>query len=129
MAINPKSLENLEKGKGYFSRDNNEIARKCGKKGGTNKGKAYAERANAQTIVNAILASPVIDDEAKANLEKLGLPKTMFWKVLLGAVQNSENKPDLLRHILELTGDITKDKSNVTVNAVPIIFGGENELK
>ena len=127
MAINPKSLENLDMGR--FKRNSREIQQKISSKGGTGKGKAYAKRAKAQDIVNAILASPVIDDEAKEQLKKLGLPETMFWKMLLGAIQNSELKPDMLRIILELTGDMTKDKSNVTVNAVPIIFGGENELK
>ena len=102
-----------------------EIARK----GAEATNRIRAEKKTLRQIAEIALSAKIQDDKIKAQLESYGLPATLGGKTLFNAIQKAGVNPNMLRIILELTGDINQSQNNVTVNAVPIIIGGEDDLK
>ena len=49
--------------------------------------------------------------------------------MLFNAVQMAGRNSNMLRVVLELIGEVNQAQTNVNVNNVPIIIGGEDELK
>ena len=72
----------------------------------------------------------VLDDpDMKARLKKAGLPPTYFGQFILGVNQRASKNPMILRTLMEVMDMISQNGTQVNVNNVPIIIGGEDELK
>ena len=79
----------------------------------------------AEICLNAKLTKP----EIEAKLKEAGLPATYGGQMLFNAVQMAGRNSNMLRVVLELIGEVNQAQTNVNVNNVPIIIGGEDELK
>ena len=112
----------------FTTEQSREQAKINGRKGGKASGVARTEKKTLRQLAEIALAAKIHDDKIKEQLEMYGLPATLGGKTIFNAIQKAGLNSHMLRTILELTGDINQ-QNNVTVNAVPIIIGGENELK
>lgn len=127
--VSEKSKANLEKGKGYFAKTTKEAQREIAKKGAEVSNRKQAEKKTMRQLAEICLGAKLTKPEVEAKLKEAGLPATYGGQMLFNAIQKAGVNPNMLRIILELTGDINQPQNNVTVNAVPIIIGGEDELK
>jgi len=98
-------------------------------KGGKASGKARNWKIEIQNKIGDYWDAEVTDPKMKTALRKAGLPLTNFGAWLLKVLQRSANNPQILHTVLELVDALNSQNNNVTVNAVPIIIGGEDELK
>lgn len=69
------------------------------------------------------------DPDMKAKLKKAGLPPTYFGQFILGVNQRAAKNPMILRTLMEVMDMLPQNGTQVNVNNVPIIIGGEDELK
>ena len=127
--VSEKSKANLEKGKGYFAKTTKEVQREIAKKGAEVSNRKQAEKRTMRQLAEICLGAKLTKPEIEAKLKEAGLPATYGGQMLFNAIQKAGVNPQMLRTILELTGDINQTQNNVTVNAVPIIIGGEDDLK
>lgn len=133
MARSEKQLENLKNGKA--TQFNGETAAIMGRKGALasnrkqaeNKQKAL-EREEVVEILTRVFNAPV-DEKSAKQLENLNLPKNMLTKTLFNAVQKAGVNSNMLRVLLELINALNQDKTNISVNTMPIIIGGEDDLE
>lgn len=98
-------------------------------KGGKASGKARNWRAEIQENIGKSWDMEVTNPKQKSALRKVGLPTTLFGLWLYNVLHRSSSNPQTLRIVLELIDALNTQQNNVTVNAVPIIIGGEDELK
>ena len=128
MAVNPKSLKNLEKSKG-FKANTKETQRKIARMGAEASNKAQKERKTMRQLAEICLNAKLTKPEIAAKLKEAGLPATYGGQMLFNAVQMAGRNSNMLRVVLELVGEVNQAQTNVNVNNVPIIIGGEDELK
>lgn len=126
--MNEKALANLEKGKGYFARTTKEAQREIARKGAMASNKKQAERKNLIELFEIAQQARVHDEKIAQRLRSAGLPETFAGQMAFNVIQKAGTNPMMLRTLLEATG-LLNTQNNVTVNAVPIIIGGENELQ
>lgn len=126
--MNEKALANLEKGKGYFARTTKETQREIARKGAKASNKKQAEKKNLIELFEIAQQARVHDEKIAQRLRSAGLPETFAGQMAFNVIQKAGTNPMMLRTLLEATG-LLNSQNNVTVNAVPIIIGGENELQ
>ena len=127
MAVNKRSLENLKTGKPF--KQGEERARVNGRKGKIKSDIAKAEKKTMRQLAEICLNAKLTKPEIKAKLKEAGLPATYGGQMLFNAVQMAGRNSNMLRVVLELIGEVNQAQTNVNVNNVPIIIGGEDELK
>lgn len=120
MAVNKKSLENLDMGR--FKRNTRETQQKIARKGAEASNKKQAEnkqkaleREEVVEILTRVFNAPV-DEKASKQLEALNLPKNMLTKTLFNAVQKAGVNSNMLRVLLELINALNQQQTNVVVN-------------
>ena len=126
--MNEKALANLEKGKGYFARTTKETQREIARKGARASNKKQAEKKNLIELFEIAQQARVHDEKIAQRLRSAGLPETFAGQMAFNVIQKAGTNPMMLRTLLEATG-LLNTQNNVTVNAVPIIIGGEDELQ
>ena len=122
-----KQLANLEKGIPINKRGKDEPT-KLGRKGGIASGKARREKKNLIELFEICQQAKISDEKMAQKLREAGLPETYAGQMAFNVIQKAGSNPMMLRTLLEAT-NLLKPQNNVTVNAVPIIIGGEDELK
>ena len=127
MAVNKRSLENLKTGKPF--KQGEERARVNGRKGKIKSDIAKAEKKTMRQLAEICLNAKLTKPEIEAKLREAGLPATYGGQMLFNAVQMAGRNSNMLRVVLELIGEVNQAQTNVNVNNVPIIIGGEDELK
>ena len=127
MAVNKRSLENLKTGKPF--KQGEERARVNGRKGKIKSDIAKAEKKTMRQLAEICLNAKLTKPEIEAKLKEAGLPATYGGQMLFNAVQMAGRNSNMLRVVLELIGEVNQAQTNVNVNNVPIIIGGEDELK
>ena len=113
----------------FTTEQSREQAKINGRKGGKASGVARTEKKTMRQLAEICLGAKLTKPEIEAKLKEAGLPATYGGQMLFNAIQKAGVNPQMLRTILELTGDINQTQNNVTVNAVPIIIGGEDDIK
>ena len=126
--VTEKSLKNLEKGKKTRFRTG-EAQVKIAKKGAEVSNKVQAEKKTMRQLAEICLNAKLTKPEIEAKLKEAGLPATYGGQMLFNAVQMAGRNSNMLRVVLELIGEVNQAQTNVNVNNVPIIIGGEDELK
>ena len=133
MAINPKSLENLDKGR--FKRNTREQQQKIAKMGGEASSRAKAknkqkalERAEVVDVLTRVFNAPA-DKTTAERLESLNLPNNLLSKTLYNAVQKAGVNSNMLRVLLELINALSQQQTNVTVNNNPYACLSDETLK
>lgn len=126
--VSEKSKANLEKGKGYFAKTTKETQREIARKGAEVSNRKQAERKNLIELFEICQQARITDEKIAQRLRNAGLPETYAGQMAFNVIQKAGTNPMMLRTLLEATG-LMKPQNNVTVNAVPIIIGGEDELK
>lgn len=122
--VTEKQLANL---KPNSERTPSEL-REMTRKGGIASGKARREKKNLIQLFEVCQQAKVTDEKMAQKLRDAGLPETFAGQMAFQVIQKAGTNPMMLRTLLEATG-LMKPQNNVTVNAVPIIIGGEDELK
>ena len=130
MAVNPKSLKNLEKSKG-FKANTKETHRKIARMGAEASNKAQKERKTMRQLAEICLNAKLTKPEIKAKLKEAGLPGTYGGQMLFNAVQMAGRNSNMLRVVLELIGEVKQQQTNVTVtnNVNPYANLTEDELR
>ena len=126
--VNAKSKANLKKGRTLADRTKEE-QKKIATMGGIASGKARREKKTMRQLAKICLNAKLTKPEIKAKLKEAGLPATYGGQMLFNAVQMAGRNSNMLRVVLELIGEVNQAQTNVNVNNVPIIIGGEDELK
>ena len=122
--VTEKQLANLKPNKDRTPSELREMTRK----GGIASGKARREKKNLIQLFEICQQAKVSDEKMAQRLRNAGLPETYAGQMAFNVIQKAGSNPMMLRTLLEATG-LLKPQNNVTVNAVPIIIGGEDELK
>ena len=130
MAVNPKSLKNLEKSKG-FKANTKETQRKIARMGAEASNKAQKERKTMRQLAEICLNAKLTKPEIEAKLKEAGLPATYGGQMLFNAVQMAGRNSNMLRVVLELIGEVKQQQTNVTVtnNVNPYAGLTEEELR
>ena len=130
MAVNPKSLKNLEKSKG-FKANTKETQRKIARMGAEASNKAQKERKTMRQLAEICLNAKLTKPEIEAKLKEAGLPATYGGQMLFNAVQMAGRNSNMLRVVLELIGEVKQAQTNVTVtnNVNPYAGLTEEELR
>ena len=130
MAVNPKSLKNLEKSKG-FKANTKETQRKIARMGAEASNKAQKERKTMRQLAEICLNAKLTKPEIEAKLKEAGLPATYGGQMLFNAVQMAGRNSNMLRVVLELIGEVKQAQTNVTVtnNVNPYANLTEDELR
>ena len=123
--VTKKQMQNLKPIKERTSSELREMTRK----GGIASGKARQEKKTMRQLAEICLNAKLTKPEIEAKLKEAGLPATYGGQMLFNAVQMAGRNSNMLRVVLELIGEVKQEKTNVNVNNVPIIIGGEDELK
>ena len=126
--VTAKSKANLKKGRTLADRTKEE-QKKIATMGGIASGKARREKKTMRQLAEICLNAKLTKPEIKAKLKEAGLPATYGGQMLFNAVQMAGRNSNMLRVVLELIGEVNQAQTNVNVNNVPIIIGGEDELK
>lgn len=124
---NEKQLANLKKGRTLADRTKEE-QRNIAVMGGKASGKARQEKKNLIQLFEICQQAKITDEKMAQKLRDAGLPETYAGQMAFQVIQKAGSNPMMLRTLLEAT-NLLKPQNNVTVNAVPIIIGGEDELK
>ena len=125
--VTEKSKANLKKGRTLADRTKDE-QRNIARMGGKASGKARREKKNLIELFEIAQQARVHDEKIAQRLRSAGLPETFAGQMAFNVIQKAGTNPMMLRTLLEATG-LLNTQNNVTVNAVPIIIGGENELQ
>lgn len=129
MAVNPKSLENLDKGR--FKKNTREKQQKIASMGGTASGEAKREKKTMRQLAEICLGAKLTKPEIEAKLKEAGLPATYGGQMLFNAVQMAGRNSNMLRVVLELIGEVKQAQTNVnvTTNVNPYANLTEDELR
>ena len=130
MAVNPKSLKNLEKSKG-FKANTKETQRKIARMGAEASNKAQKERKTMRQLAEICLNAKLTKPEIEAKLKEAGLPATYGGQMLFNAVQMAGRNSNMFRVVLELIGEVKQAQTNVnvTTNVNPYANLTEDELR
>ena len=123
--VTKKQMQNLKPIKERTSSELREMTRK----GGIASGEARREKKTMRQLAEICLNAKLTKPEIEAKLKEAGLPATYGGQMLFNAVQMAGRNSNMLRVVLELIGEVNQAQTNVNVNNVPIIIGGEDELK
>ena len=126
--VTAKSKANLKKGRTLADRTKDE-QKKIATMGGIASGKARRKKKTMRQLAEICLNAKLTKPEIAAKLKEAGLPATYGGQMLFNAVQMAGRNSNMLRVVLELIGEGNQAQTNVNVNNVPIIIGGEDELK
>ena len=126
--VTAKSKANLKKGRTLADRTKDE-QKKIATMGGIASGKARQKKKTMRQLAEICLGAKLTKPEIAAKLKEAGLPATYGGQMLFNAVQMAGRNSNMLRVVLELIGEVNQAQTNVNVNNVPIIIGGEDELK
>ena len=126
--VTAKSKANLKKGRTLADRTKEE-QKKIATMGGIASGKARQKKKTMRQLAEICLGAKLTKPEIAAKLKEAGLPPTYGGQMLFNAVQMAGRNSNMLRVVLELIGEVNQAQTNVNVNNVPIIIGGEDELK
>ena len=129
MAVNTKSLENLDKGR--FKKNTREKQQKIASMGGIASGEAKREKKTMRQLAEICLGAKLTKPEIEAKLKEAGLPATYGGQMLFNAVQMAGRNSNMLRVVLELIGEVKQAQTNVTVtnNVNPYAGLTEDELR
>ena len=122
--VTEKQLANLKPNKDRTPSELREMTRK----GGIASGKARREKKNLIQLFEICQQAKVSDEKMAQRLRNAGLPETYAGQMAFNVIQKAGTNPMMLRTLLEATG-LLKPQNNVTVNAVPIIIGGEDAIE
>ena len=130
MAVNPKSLKNLEKSKG-FKANTKETQRNIARMGAEASNRVQKERKTMRQLAEICLGAKLTKPEIEAKLKEAGLPATYGGQMLFNAVQMAGRNSNMLRVVLELIGEVKQPQTNVTVtnNVNPYANLTEDELR
>ena len=130
MAVNPKSLKNLEKSKG-FKANTTETQRNIARMGAEASNRKQAEKKTMRQLAEICLGAKLTKPEIEAKLKEAGLPATYGGQMLFNAVQMAGRNSNMLRVVLELIGEVKQAQTNVnvTTNVNPYAGLTEDELR
>ena len=112
-----------------FSERSKTEAREWGRVGGKASGETRNWKAKLQRCIGDNWDAELPDEKMKAMLKKAKLPPTYFGQFCFNVVQRGSKNPLIMKTLFEAMDIISPNQNNVTVNATPIIIGGEDELK
>lgn len=112
-----------------FSKRSKREAREWGKVGGKASGETRNWKTKMQKCVGDNWDTLLDDPDLEAKLKKAGLPPTYFGQFIQGVTQRAAKNPMILRTLMEVMDMLPQNGTQVNVNNVPIIIGGEDELK
>lgn len=127
MTVTPKQLENLKKGEATQFKSGEQAAR-FGRMGGKKNGETQQRKKNLLELFEIAQQAKVTDNKIAQRLRNAGLPDTFAGQMAYNVIQKAGTNPLMLQTLLKALG-LLNDNANVTVNAMPIIIGGEDELK
>lgn len=127
MTVTPKQLENLKKGEAtrFVS---GERAARLGSLGRKGQARTQERQKNLIELFEIAQRAKVPDEKIAQRLRNAGLPDTFAGQMAYNVIQKAGTNPLMLQTLLKALG-LLNDNANVTVNAMPIIIGGEDELK
>ena len=130
MAVNKRSLKNLEKGT-RINEYGEDSARILGRKGAERTKQVKAEKKTMRQLAEICLGAKLTKPEIEAKLKEAGLPATYGGQMLFNAVQMAGRNSNMLRVVLELIGEVKQQQTNVTVtnNVNPYAGLTEEELR
>ena len=130
MAVNKRSLKNLEKGT-RINEYGEDSARILGRKGAERTKQVKAEKKTMRQLAEICLNAKLTRPEIEAKLKEAGLPATYGGQMLFNAVQMAGRNSNMLRVVLELIGEVKQQQTNVTVtnNVNPYANLTEDELR
>ena len=130
MAVNKRSLKNLEKGT-KINEYGEDSARILGRKGAERTKQVKAEKKTMRQLAEICLGAKLTKPEIAAKLKEAGLPATYGGQMLFNAVQMAGRNSNMLRVVLELIGEVKQQQTNVTVtnNVNPYAGLTEEELR
>lgn len=130
MAVNKRSLKNLEKGT-RINEYGEDSARILGRKGAERTKQVKAEKKTMRQLAEICLNAKLTKPEIEAKLKEAGLPATYGGQMLFNAVQMAGRNSNMLRVVLELIGEVKQAQTNVTVtnNVNPYAGLTEDELR
>jgi len=130
MAVNKRSLKNLEKGT-RINEYGEDSARILGRKGAERTKQVKAEKKTMRQLAEICLNAKLTKPEIEAKLKEAGLPATYGGQMLFNAVQMAGRNSNMLRVVLELIGEVKQAQTNVTVtnNVNPYANLTEDELR
>lgn len=107
-------------------------AREIGRKGGIRSGESRRAKKTVKECLKMYSEMKVTSPEMKAALKASGIADTeemtyavaMALQFITAAMRGNSQ---MARLVMEMMGEI--DQNNITVNATPIIIGGEDELQ
>ena len=107
-------------------------AREIGRKGGIRSGESRRAKKTVKECLKMYSEMKVTSPEMKAALKSSGITDTeemtyavaMALQFMTAAMRGNSQ---MARLVMEMMGEI--DQNNITVNATPIIIGGEDELQ
>lgn len=104
--------------------------REMTRKGGIASGKARKEKKTMRQLAEICLGAKLTKPELEAKLKEAGLPPTYGGQMLFNAIQKAGVNSNMLRVLLELTGELKQAQTNVTVtNVNPYVNLTEEELR
>ena len=130
MAVNKRSLKNLEKGT-RINEYGEDSARILGRKGAERTKQVKAEKKTMRQLAEICLGAKLTKPEIEAKLKEAGLPATYGGQMLFNAVQMAGRNSNMLRVVLELIGEVKQAQTNATVtnNVNPYAGLTEEELR
>ena len=130
MAVNKRSLKNLEKGT-RINEYGEDSARILGRKGAERTKQVKAEKKTMRQLAEICLNAKLTKPEIEAKLKEAGLPATYGGQMLFNAVQMAGRNSNMLRVVLELIGEVKQAQTNVnvTTNVNPYANLTKDELR
>lgn len=133
MAVNPKSLENLEKSKG-FKANTKETQRKIARMGAEASNRKQAEKKSYRECAKYLSSLAIKDEKEIETLAEQGIDKNdmthmmaLTYAMLLKAKKGNSQ---MARLVMELMGEVKEAQTNVTVtNVNPYVNLTEEELR
>lgn len=124
--VTEKQLANLKPNKDRTPSELREMTRR----GGIASGKARKEKKTMRQLAEICLGAKLTKPELEAKLKEAGLPPTYGGQMLFNAIQKAGVNSNMLRVLLELTGELKQAQTNVTVtNVNPYVNLTEEELR
>ena len=127
MAGHPNSLKALAENR-KSTQFSGERAVICGRKGRIGQARTQERQKNLLELFEIAQRAKVPDEKIAARLRNAGLPDTFAGQMAYNVIQKAGTNPLMLQTLLKALG-LLNDNANVTVNAMPIIIGGEDELQ
>lgn len=124
MTVHPNSLKALEQNR-ERTQFSGEYAVECQKKSA----EIRSLKGEFQAATYKHLMAEVKDPKKRKTLENAGLPTTYLGLLIHNSSFRAGLNGGMFESFCKAAGIIEEEKTSVNVNNVPIIIGGENELK